>query len=112
MDAMRERLHVAVAADVAVRVPDVHHVAVPRGPSRPDHDAVADGAHRRARGGRVIGALVLLPDAEDRMKTQPVAARDAPELDRRPKEASAHRLSGLVEEIAADFLAGEADRLG
>src|SRR5690348_14565552 len=97
MDPIRKPAEMSVARNESVSVTDLEHVSIPASPSRPLYDAVTDRPHRCTSGGSVVGALVLLPDTEDRMKSIPKGARDAAELKRCSEEGRSERLAGLVE---------------
>src|SRR5207302_10251336 len=88
LHAHREIAHVAVAADHAVPVPDVDHVAVTTVASGENDDAVADGADRSPFSRRVVSAGVVAPLAEDRMLARAEDAADATKYQWSAKEGS------------------------
>src|ERR1051326_3524030 len=83
-------------------MPNLEQVAVTIAPAGAKDDTVADGANRSTRCGGVVGALMLFPDAEDRMEASAKGAGDSPELERSTQEGSAERLAIGIEKIAAD----------
>src|SRR5438128_5646254 len=89
LHAHREIAHVAVAADHAVPVPDVDHVAVTTVASGENDDAVADGADRSPFSRSVVSAGVVAPLAEDRMLARAEDAADTAEGNGSAKECRA-----------------------
>ena len=89
--ARREIAHMTVAADHAVAVPDVDHVAVSTFPASEDHHSVTDGTHRSPFGRRVIGTGVIAPLAEDRMLAR---AEHAADSTKRQRSAEKRRAKG------------------
>src|SRR6185437_14990517 len=107
MDAGLITAQMAVPRHEAVAMANLEKVAVAVAPRSARHDAIADGAHGRPHGRRVVHSLVLAHAAEDRMLAHDEHARDASKLERRTQERGAHRLAVLIEIVTARRLARE-----
>src|SRR3954470_1580752 len=93
----REVPHVAVAADHAVPMANVDHVAVAALLARENHDAVTDCADGRTHRGCVVRSGVIAPFTEDRMLARSENAADAAKRDGRAEEGRTQRhTAGLI----------------